>query len=222
MRVTPAVLANDLTSFTSLIKSSETFADYVQIDIMDGLFVPSTGITAAELGAVKTTIRSEAHLMVKNPEEWLEALANFGSEEAIIHFEAVRDPAETITLLRDTAFRAGLAVNPETPVADFADLVDSVDSVLFMAVHPGFYGAPFLPEVMDKLRELRTLKPDANIGVDGGMNMETALLARDAGADFVCVGSAIFKAEDPAQAYCQLKTTLNRGRRDLTIAEDCL
>ncbi len=209
MRVVPAILANDLPAFTSLVKAAEGFSDYVQIDMMDGLFVPSTSITAAELATVKTTVRSEAHLMVKNPEDWLEAAAMFGCEEILFHFEAVADPIAVIKLLRDTDFRVGLAVNPETRVSDIIDLAGLVDSIMFMAVNPGFYGAPFIPEVMDNIRELRSLRPALDIGVDGGIKLSNAMLSRDAGADYVCVGSAIFKAEDPGQAYCQFKQSLN-------------
>lgn len=221
MRVTPAILANDLPALTGLVNLAETFADYVQIDVMDGIFVPSSGVSVGELASVKTVLRTEAHLMVAKPEEWLEAVANLGSEEVIFHYEAVADPAATIKLLRETAFRAGLAVNPETPVREFLTLADTVDTVMFMAVNPGFYGAPFIPEVMDKIRDLRRQRPWLNIGVDGGMNLETAALAKDAGVDFVCVGSAIFKAADPAQAYCQLKVSLNRGLTNLADARDC-
>lgn len=209
MRVVPAILANDLPAFTSLVRSAEGFADYVQIDMMDGQFVPSSSINAAELATVKTTLHSEAHLMVKNPEDWLEACAMFGCEEILFHFEAVSDPAATIRLLRETDFRVGLAVNPETTVADILGIVDKVDSVMFMAVNPGFYGAPFIPEVMDNIRELRRLKRAMDIGVDGGIKLANAVLAGEAGADFVCVGSAIFKESDPGQAYCQFKQRLN-------------
>ncbi len=221
MRVTPAVLANDLTTFGQLIEVSETFTDYVQIDIMDGVFVPSTGIGISDLAGVKTLLKSEAHLMVAHPEDWLEAVANFGSEEVIFHYEAVADPEATISLLRDTDFRAGLAINPDTPVGEFLSLADSVDTVMFMAVHPGFYGAPFIPAVLDKIKDLRAQRPFLNIGIDGGMNLETAGLAGDAGVDFVCVGSAIFKAPDPAHAYCQLKASLNRSATNPADVRDC-
>lgn len=221
MRVTPAILANELTAFKELVNSAETFTDYVQIDMMDGLFVPSNGISAAELAGVRTTLKSEAHLMVKDPENWLEAVANFGSEEIIFHYEAVSDPVATIKLLRDTDFRVGLGVNPETPVTEFLGLADQVDTVMFMAVNPGFYGAPFIPEVMDKIKALREAKPFLNIGVDGGIKFDNAMLAKDAGADFVCVGSAIFAAKDPAQAYCQLKHTLNARVTDPAASGGC-
>ncbi len=221
MRVAPAILATELPSFTSLIRSAETFTEYVQIDMMDGLFVPSTSISASELASVKTTLKSEAHLMVKKPEEWLEAAAMFGSEEIIFHFEAVDDPAGVVKLLRETAFRAGLAVNPDTPVVDILDIVGTVDTVMFMAVQPGFYGAPFIPEVMDKIRELRGRKPSLNIGVDGGLKLDNAKLAKAAGADFICVGSAIFNAIDPKQAYCQFKQILNPQIKIPEAAGDC-
>lgn len=209
MRVTPAILANDLPQFTSLIRSAETFADYAQIDMMDGIFVPSTSISVSELGTVETTLRSEAHLMVANPEEWLEALTVFGSEAVLFHYEAVTNPSGMIELLRDTGFGVGLAVNPETSVADILSIIDSVDSVMFMAVHPGFYDAPFLPEILKKIPELKKVMPDLMVGVDGGIKEDNAILASRAGADFVCIGSAIFLAEDPNRAYNRIKKTLN-------------
>jgi ribulose-phosphate 3-epimerase len=221
VRVTPAILANDAESFKSLVVSAETFADYAQIDIMDGRFVPSTGITPDELRSVRTILRTEAHLMVEKPEEWLEAIGDFGSDEVIIHFEAVKEPRRILDLIRATAFRAGLAINPQTTVAEFSDLAADVDSVLFMAVNPGFYGAPFIPEVMEKVRELRGMFPTLAISVDGGMNEETTLLAKQAGADTVCVGSAIFKADDPGAAYCRLKSLLNEPGSGSTILKDC-
>ncbi|MFH1736813.1 MAG: ribulose-phosphate 3-epimerase [Actinomycetota bacterium] len=209
MRVTPAILANDLPQFTSLIRSAETFTDYVQVDMMDGIFVPSTSIGASELGTVKTSLRSEAHLMVANPEDWLEALAVFGSEAVLFHYEAVADPPGMIWRLREAGFGVRLAVNPETSVADILSFIDSVDSVMFMTVHPGFYGASFLPEVLEKIQELKKVMPDLMVGVDGGIKEDNAILAKDAGADFVCIGSAIFLADDPGQAYNRLKKTLN-------------
>jgi len=209
VRVTPAILANDLPQFISLVKSAETFADYVQIDVMDGIFVPSTSISLSELGTVKTTLRSEAHLMVADPEEWLEAVKAFGCDTVFFHYEAVANPSGMVELLRDTGFGVGLAVNPETSVTDILSLIDLVDSVMFMAVYPGFYDAPFLPEVLEKISELKKVMPDLMVGVDGGIKEDNAILASQAGADFVCIGSAIFLAEDPGRAYNRLEKTLN-------------
>ncbi len=209
MRVTPAILANDLPQFTSLIRSAEAFTDYVQIDMMDGVFVPSTSISLSELGTVKTTLRSEAHLMVADPEEWLEAAKSFGCDTVLFHYEAVANPQGVVELLRDTGFGVGLAVNPETSVADILGIVDSVDSVMFMAVHPGFYAAPFLPEVLEKIPELKRAIPDLIVGVDGGIKENNAILVKRAGADFVCIGSAIFLADNPGRVYSRLKEILN-------------
>lgn len=208
MRVTPAILANDFQQLAMLIRKAETFADYIQVDIMDGEFVPSTSVSREELAGVKTSLRNEAHLMVARPEDWLETLAEFGSEAVLFHFEAVADPASMIGTIREAGFGVGLAVNPETTVGDIQGLVDEVDSVMFMAVHPGFYGAAFIPEVLDKIGELKEMFPDTQVGVDGGIKEDNALLAKQARADFVCIGSAIFQAPDPGQAYDRLKKIL--------------
>lgn len=201
MSVVPAILASNVADFIKFVQMAKSFTDYVQIDLMDGDFVPSTSISLAEFSHLETGLKSEAHLMVRDPLAYLNACKYFGCHMIIFHHEAVSDHQRTIDAIRRRDFKVGLAVNPETKNTAFVDLVDDVDTILYMAVYPGFYGAPFVPEVLDKVNELRRNKPEARIGVDGGIKLDNARDVRQAGADYICVGSAIFKAEDPAGAY---------------------
>lgn len=205
MRIVPAILTNNPDDFKRFVKTAETFIDYVQLDFMDGLFVPSKSITADELKGVRTTLRTEAHLMVARPEDYLEALKGFGTEKVLFHFEAVSDPLDTMDNLRGQGFAVGLAINPETSLAEVEDLVDQVDMFLFLTVNPGFYGSPFIPKVLDKVRELKESNPHLQIGVDGGVKLDNIKIVKNAGADFACVGSAIFEASDPVQSFLDFR-----------------
>ncbi len=204
-RVIPALLANDLEDFIRLIEQAESFADYVQIDLMDGQFVPSKSISAKELRTVRTTLRSEAHLMVKDPETYLEALKEFGSEKIVFHYEAVTEPKKLFDKLRGVGFQAGIAVNPETALYSIEGLVDSADSVLFLTVDPGFYGSKFIPEVLEKVKELKAKRPEVEVGVDGGIKQDNIDEVLEAGVDFVCVGSGIFAQADPKRSFIELE-----------------
>lgn len=201
MRITPAVLANSADELASLVRTAETFADYVQFDFMDGLFVPSTSASVQELADLSPNLRSEAHLMVTDPLSYLGGLKKAGTERVIFHLEAVENPQEVIRSIKTEGFETGLAINPETPNETFDHLMIEIDTVLFMAVHPGFYGANFIPEVMDKIRELRREYPEADIGVDGGIKKDNIKDAAGAGVNYICIGSAIFDEKDPKTAY---------------------
>lgn len=205
MRIIPAILANNLEDFKRMIRDAESFTDYVQLDFMDDKFVPSKSIDASELGAVKTSLKTEAHLMVKSPEGFFDALKNFGVEKVIFHYEAVSNPARIIKKLKDAGFKVGLAVKPDTSVFDIENLASKVDSVLFLAVDPGFYGGKFKPEVLDKVKELKRKKPYLDVGVDGGIKLDNIGKILKAGADFACVGSAIFNSKEPAKSFGSFK-----------------
>lgn len=204
MRIIPAILANNLDDFRRLVDQAETFCDYVQLDFMDGRFVPSSSVKPDELLSVTTSLRTEAHLMVEKPEKYLPALAEFGTERVHVHFEAVPDPGSLLEALEAHRFEAGLAVNPETGFDAFEYLLDDFAAVLFLTVNPGFYGSPFIPEVLARVKELKERRPGLDVGVDGGVNLDTVQDVKLAGPDFACVGSAIFNAADPAKNFYDL------------------
>ncbi|MFZ3062851.1 MAG: ribulose-phosphate 3-epimerase [Actinomycetota bacterium] len=210
MRIIPAILANNFEDFQRMIREAGSFTDYVQLDFMDGKFVPSKSIDTSELAKVKTSLRTEAHLMVRSPEGFFDALKNFGVEKVLFHYEALSNPARIIKKLKDQGFKVGLAVNPETSVFDIENLAGEVDSVLFLAVNPGFYGKEFIPEVLDKVKELKRKKPHLDIGIDGGIKLNNVEKIMKAGADFACVGSAIFDTKDPAKSFRSFNTKVKQ------------
>jgi ribulose-phosphate 3-epimerase len=166
-----------------------------------------------DIAAVGPKLRWEAHLMVKQPEEQLQCFAMAGAEKIVFHFEATSSPPRIIKMIRHLGVKVGLAVNPETPSSTTLSLADSADSVLFLTVHPGFYGAKFLPEVLDKVVELRHRKPNLEIGVDGGIKEANVAEVARLGVDYICVGSAVFVQPDPAEAFRRLQSLADQATR---------
>ena len=199
--VVPALLTDRKEELQAMLDLCAKFTDFVQIDIMDGEFVPSKSITAEELKVVKAPIGNEAHLMVKDPLAWLEPLKALKCSRIIYHFEAVFDHERVMREIKRHGLKVGLAVKPQTKLSEFKSLVPRIDCLLFMSVNPGFYGAPFIPDVLNKIKEFKKAFPDKIAGIDGGVKKENLCSILKSGVDFVCVGSAILKAPDPKSAY---------------------
>ncbi|MFH1505016.1 MAG: ribulose-phosphate 3-epimerase [Candidatus Omnitrophota bacterium] len=208
-RIIPALLTDKKEELLVMLKTCSQFCDYVQIDIMDGEFVPSGSITISGLEGLKLAIRSEAHLMVSNPLEWLEPFKKAGTEKIIYHFEIQKDHLEIIAKIREAGMSVGLAINPPTVIEEIEYLVDKVDTVLFLSVNPGFYGACFISQVLEKIKAFKAKHPDKKVSIDGGIKLNNALSAKNAGADDICVGSAILKNKGPKQAYLEFLNLLN-------------
>lgn len=203
-RVMPAILTNDPKALATMVRQAETFTTYVQLDIMDGQFVPSKSITWEHLASLSLKLDWEAHLMVLHPEDYLQGFRQAGAQKIVFHYEATPSPQEFISLVRDIGMSVGLAVNPDTANSAILPLVDNVDSVLFLTVHPGFYGSKFIPEVMDKVAELRSARPEMEIGVDGGIKESNIRQIVRAGVDVIYVGSAIFLQPQPGESFRHL------------------
>jgi ribulose-phosphate 3-epimerase len=202
--VVPALLTDKKEELQSMLDLCAKFTDFAQIDIMDGDFVPSKSITAEELKFVRAPIGNEAHLMVKDPLTWLEPFKALGCSRIIYHFEALSAHERVIREIRRHGFKVGLAVKPQTKLSEFKALVPLVDCLLFMSVNPGFYGAPFIPDVLNGIKEFKKAFPDKIAGIDGGVKKENLQEIIESGVDYVCVGSAILKAQDPQAAYREL------------------
>lgn len=213
-RVVPAILTDDPKALENMLHQSETFTDYVQIDIMDGKFVPSSSITAEHLAALKTKLGWEAHLMVVHPEVCLEDFQKAGAQKVVFHYEATDSPQELIVLARNLGLKVGMAVNPETPISAVLPLAGELDGILFLSVHPGFYGAKFLPEVLDKLKEFRNSGYTAEIGIDGGIKESNIVRIAQSGADVIFVGSAIFLQPEPGKSFRHLQALAEQGWRN--------
>ena len=201
MRIVPAILTDKLDDFRNMLDIAKVFTDYVQVDFMDGVFVPSKSISLDALMGVKIPLDMEAHLMVKDPNAYLASLKSIGAKKVILHFEADPDPEKVISNVRGLDMEVGLAINPKTAISEFQSLVPHVDSFLFLSVDPGFYGSPFIPGVLDEIRRFRAQFPSAFIGIDGGISLDNIKKVKAAGVDYACVGSRIFLQPDPKESY---------------------
>ncbi|XUX01164.1 MAG: ribulose-phosphate 3-epimerase [Dehalogenimonas sp.] len=209
IRVVPALLTNDVPALNKMVKAISSAVQWAQVDIMDGQFVPSNSIGWQEIKAAKPKFDWEAHLMVKEPESYFSGFKSARARRIIFHFEAVTDPKVTIDAARKLDLDIGMALNPGTPVSAVAEYLPLLDSVLIMSVIPGFYGSKFIPEVLDKVGEIRAIRSEIPIGIDGGIKERNILEVTASGVDDICVGSGIFLSADPAASWRHLQTLVD-------------
>ena len=212
-RVVPAILTEDHQALATMVRQCESFTDYVQFDIMDGQFVPSRSITCEHLVALPMKLSWEAHLMVQRPEDYVESFWKAGARKIVFHYEATSSPEQVISLTRNLGLKVGLAINPETQVSTILPLVSQIDSILLLTVNPGFYGSQFIPEVLDKVTELRGAETSVETGVDGGIKESNIAQIARIGADVIYVGSAIFLQPQPDESYRRLVALAEEGSR---------
>lgn len=205
--ITPSILACDLTHLQDEVDTVEAYADWLQVDVMDGYFVPNLSFGAPVIRNLTTKLPLDIHLMVENPEDRLEEFLALHVKNITFHAEVTdRETRRALMAsIRDGGATAGIALNPETPVSDIGDVLDEIDLVLVMSVRPGFSGQEFLHEVLGKVQELRTHSPSLMIQMDGGITPETARCSREAGANNLVAGSAIFGAKDRKKAIAALR-----------------
>jgi ribulose-phosphate 3-epimerase len=201
VRTIPAILTDDPVALGRMVFQAESFTDFAQFDVMDGQFVPSTSVTCQQIAALGTRLSWEAHLMVLHPEKYLEEFKQAGAQKIVFHYEATPSPDTVIELIKKLDMQAGLAINPETPVAAIAPLVKKLDSLLFLSVNPGYYGAKFIPEVLDKIAEFRKGHPVVEVGIDGGIKESNIAEIAASGVNVIYIGSAVFLQPDPAASY---------------------
>jgi ribulose-phosphate 3-epimerase len=213
--LTPSILAANFANLEADIKAAEKGgADYFHLDIMDGHFVPniSFGPWIAKQMKVITDLPLDAHLMITNPREYIPKFIDAGVELIYPHVEASYDVYRTVQMITDHGARAGITLNPATPVSSVEGVLDLIDSVLLMSVCPGFGGQKFIPSTMKRISDLRRLldelKPSVRIAVDGGVTLDNVGDLRKAGADFFIAGSAIFKAPDIEQRVRDFKKAM--------------
>jgi ribulose-phosphate 3-epimerase len=206
--ITPSILAADFGHLQDEIESIESCADALQADVMDGHFVPNLSFGAPVIRSLKTRLPWDIHLMVQNPKDRIQEFLECGAKTITFHAEAVQKKADRSLLIKAIqagGARAGIAVNPETPITAIEGVLDEVDMVLLMTVHPGFAGQEFCSEVLEKIRALHNAHPSLMIQVDGGINPQTALQCREAGATNLVAASAIFSAKDRSKAIASLR-----------------
>lgn len=210
--ISPSILsANfaDLRKDMEQINQSE--ADWVHVDIMDGVFVPniSFGFPVLKYVAELTQKPLDVHLMIVQPEKFIKEVKDLGSMMMNVHYEACTHLHRVVQQIKDAGMKAGVTLNPATPVSVLSEIVNDVDMVLLMSVNPGFGGQKFIPNTLNKVRELRELldkkQSEALIQIDGGVNLQTGKQLVEAGADVLVAGNAVFKAPDMIDMIHQLK-----------------
>ena len=207
--VAPSILSADFLQLGEAIRLvEESEAEWVHCDIMDGHFVPNISYGIPIVKAVRPATKKvvDCHLMIEHPELYVEAFAAAGADMITVHQEACVHLDRQVAQIHDLGCKAGVALNPATPVETLVDILHAVDMVLIMSVNPGFGGQKFIPRALDKVRRLRTLAPDLLIQVDGGVNAETGAELVAAGADVLVAGSYVFGAKEPREAIHSLYT----------------
>jgi ribulose-phosphate 3-epimerase len=212
IELAPSMIAADLADLAGAVAACEAGgADLLHVDVMDGHFVPNLTIGPLVISALKrrTAIPLDVHLMVANPDRLLADYLSAGADRISVHFEAATHLDRLLAAIREGGARAGVALNPATPVEALADILPACDFVLLMSVNPGFSGQPFLPYVLDKARRLQeaiaTRRLGTTLEIDGGIGLSNIRSAVAAGVQTIVAGSAVFGTPDPIEAQRRLR-----------------
>ena len=210
--VSPSILAADFARLGEELEMiNRSAADWLHVDVMDGVFVPNISFGFPLMEAMKkhSTKPLDVHLMIVNPDRYLADFQKAGADWLTVHYEACPHLHRTIQGIKELGMKAGVALNPHTPVSVLADIIHDLDLVLIMSVNPGFGGQKFIPRAMDKVFALRKLIDEAGaktlIEVDGGVNATNAVGLRDMGADALVAGSFVFRSADPVATIAELR-----------------
>jgi len=210
IQILPSILAAPLDRLGEACRHAlDSGADGLHVDIMDAHFVPnlSFGPNVVKMARDRVGGYLSVHLMMTHPHRYVRPFAEAGADTLLIHIEAESDVVRTLRDIRGMGIRPGITLNPDTPAEAVYEVIDRkfVDEILVMSVHPGFGGQSFMPEVLDKVRQLRRYAPGLDLSIDGGINRETAAQAAEAGCNVFMMGTALFKATDMGSEILALR-----------------
>ena len=213
VQIAPSILSANFAKMGEEIRSlQQSGADIVHCDVMDGVFVNNITFCIKIFEDIRkeTTLPLDCHLMIVNPEKYVERFAKAGADYITVHYEACKDNLKAVLeLIKSTGVKCGAVINPDTPVEKIKDVLPLCDMVLVMSVFPGFGGQGFIPECLDKVRALRALIDESGkdilLEIDGGVNAKNVEEIKAAGADVIVAGSAVFNAENRAEMIAKLK-----------------
>lgn len=211
--IAPSLLAANFINLEAECKMlNESQADWFHLDVMDGRFVPNISFGPMIIDFIRKTTKKvcDVHLMIQHPEQLAQEFKNAGADNLTVHIEACHHLHRNIEQIKSLGMKAGVAINPHTPVAELADVLHEIDLVCLMSVNPGFGGQKFIPHTLEKIKQLRKMIDEKGLNVlieiDGGVTVDNAASIVDAGATVLVAGNTVFKSADPKATIAQLKS----------------